>query len=77
MLWEHWLAVTLATALSLALLAVPVLAAGKPGFLGPGANALCSNVGGAGHGRDPASQQAPGEGPQGISKAQEAISETA
>ena len=77
MMWENWLAVTLATALSLALLAAPVVAGGKPSFAGPGANTVRSNVGGADRGLDRASHQASPQGQQGITKAQEAISDPA
>ena len=77
MMWENWLALTLATALSLALLAAPVLAGGKPSFAGPGAGQVRGDAGGTVRGLDRASQQASPQGQQGITKAQEAISDAA
>ncbi len=68
----------MATALALALLAAPVAAGGgKPNFAGPGAGQVRSNAGGTDRGLDRASQQASPQGQQGITKAQEAISDAA
>lgn len=71
MMWESWLAISLATALLLALLAAPVLAGGKPSFAAPGAGQVCCNAGGTVRSLDRASQQASPQGQQGITKVQE------
>ena len=73
MMWESWLAISLATALLLALLAAPVLAGGKPGFVGPGAGRVRGNASSTVHGLDRASQQASPPGQQGIQDAKDAI----
>lgn len=77
MMWEQWLAVSLATALALALLALPVAAAGRPSLVAPGASELHGNAGGAVRVLDGALQDRSPPEQQGITKAQQAISDAA